>query len=678
MKELILLFVLILISFFNLNGQEKHPLTVEDIWSMNRIGNFDLSPDGKNLVFSVTNYCMEENSGDTDIWIMEGDGSNLKTLKNSEERESQPKFSPDGKRVAYVYNSQIWICDLDGTNNEQLTDIYTGASDLSWINSDESILFVSNVYPDCESQDCNKRKDEEKENSLVDAEIFTELMYRHWNDWRGPKRSHLFLFDTESKKYIDLTLNSPYDVPPIALGSSNDYSVSPNGDEAAYTMNKSDFLASSTNNDVFNMKLNDLNSVEETVAKKISESGGNDNQPVYSPDGKFIAFTSMERSGFEADKKRLMIFNRENGKLIDISKNLNISFDGLVWSPDSRYIYYTAANEIYNSIFRINIESGDNKIILKEGVNSSLKISNDGRTIYFKQQVSNQPYEIFSINSDGNNLTQITFLNNEFLKNIETNDTETFWCEGAEGTKVQSVLIKPPFFNPAKKYPMIFLIHGGPQGHWSDDFHYRWNMQLFASRGYVVVAPNPRGSTGYGQKFTDEISEDWGGKVYVDLMNVYDYAIENFKFIDENNTFAAGASYGGYMIAWVEGHTDRFNALVNHDGVYNLESMYGTTEELWFPEWEMGGTPWENPDLYKKWSPSSYVKNFKTPMLIIHGGKDFRVPEGQAFELFTALQKMGVPSKFLYYPNETHFVLKPQNAKFWWNTIFDWFEQYKR
>jgi dipeptidyl aminopeptidase/acylaminoacyl peptidase len=250
--------------------------------------------------------------------------------------------------------------------------------------------------------------------------------------------------------------------------------------------------------------------------------------------------------------------------------------------------------------------------------------------------------------------------------------------EGAEGAKVQSILIKPPFFNPNKKYPLIFLIHGGPQGHWSDDFHYRWNLQMFAAKGYVIVAPNPRGSTGYGQKFTDEISGDWGGKVYTDLMNAYDYALANYKFIDSKNTFAAGASYGGYMINWIEGHTDRFNALVCHDGVFNLESMWGTTEELWFPNWEFKGTPWENRELYQKWSPHMYADNFKTPMLVIHGALDFRVPEGQAMELFSTLQVKGVESKFLYFPDEFHFVVKPQNAQLWWKTVFEWFEQYKK
>jgi len=265
----------------------------------------------------------------------------------------------------------------------------------------------------------------------------------------------------------------------------------------------------------------------------------------------------------------------------------------------------------------------------------------------------------------------------DILSKIKMSELETFWAEGAEEKQVQSIIVKPPFFDEAKKYPVIFLIHGGPQGHWTDDFHYRWNPQMFASKGYVVIATNPRGSTGYGQKFTDEISKDWGGKVYTDLMNSLDYALANYKFIDKNNLFAAGASYGGYMINWLEGHTERFNALFCHDGVYNLESMYGTTEELWFPEWEFGGAPWESREIYKKWSPSNFVANFKTPMLIAHGGNDFRVPEGQAFELFTALQKMNVPSKLIYFPEENHFVTKPQNSIFWWNTIFNWFDKYK-
>ncbi|MBU1095735.1 MAG: S9 family peptidase [Ignavibacteriae bacterium HGW-Ignavibacteriae-2] len=667
--------IISLLFVFSIQAQQKKAITVEDMWAMKRVSNVTLSPDGKTVAFAVKIYDMEQNSGQSDIYIINSDGTNLRPIKNSKDNETSPAFTPDGK-LSYQMKGQIRICDLNGKNDIQVTDLYTGCSDVRWSADGTKILFISSVYPECLTQECNKNKDDEIAASKVNVMVFEELMYRHWDDWRGPKRSHLFSYDLKSKKYSDLTLNSNYDVPPIALGSSNDFNISPDGNEVVFTMNQSEMLATSTNNDIFILNLNDLQENKATSFKKISKSEGNDNQPVYSPDGKYIAFVSMARAGFEADKQALMLYERNTGELNELSGMYDISVGEFIWSPDSKSIYYTAAYEIYNSIYKIDVESGSNEIVLKERVNSSLNISPDGKTLYFDQQRNNLPSEAFSFNLESKELKQLTFMNKELLSKLEMNDIETFWSDGAEGAKVQSILVKPPFFDPSKKYPLIFLIHGGPQGHWDDNFHYRWNTQMFASKGYVVVAPNPRGSTGYGQKFTDEISKDWGGKVYIDLMNAYDYAIENYKFIDKENTFAAGASYGGYMINWIEGHTDRFNALLCHDGVYNLISMYGTTEELWFPEWEYNGTPWESKDIYEKWSPSNFVQNFKTPMLVVHGGKDFRVPEGQAFELFTALQKRGVESKFVYFPEETHFVTKPQNARFWWNTMFEWFNKY--
>jgi len=667
MKRII---ILMLLSFaFTVTAQQKRAITVDDLWAMKRVGSVVVSPNGEKVAFSVSQYSMENNSGQSDIYIMDADGSNILPILNSEKSESSPVFSPKGDKLSYSFGGQIWQCNLDGSNKEQLTDFYGGASGIKWSDDGSKILFVSAVYPDCQTQDCNKQKDAEKENSKVEVEVFTELMYRHWDDWRGVKRSHLFLMDLATKETTDLTLNCKFDVPPIALGSANDYNFSPDGNEVAFTMNKDKVTATSTNNDIFILPLDG-----KSKPQLISQSKGNDNQPVYSPNGKYIAFTSMARAGFEADKQTLIIYNRETKKLENISDNLDISFGEIVWADDSKSVYYTAAYEIYNSIYKIDIQTKENSLLIKEVDASTLNVSKN--SLIFKVQKSTLPFEIFTSNFDGSELKQITFTNADLLSNIEMSALETFWSDGAEGAKVQSIIIKPPFFDANKKYPMIFLIHGGPQGHWSDDFHYRWNPQMFASKGYVVVATNPRGSTGYGQAFTDGISQDWGGKVYVDLMNAYDYAIENYKFIDAKNTFAAGASYGGYMINWIEGHNTKFNALVCHDGVYNLESMYGTTEELWFPEWENGGTPWESKELYKKWSPSEFVANFKTPMLVVHGGMDFRVPESQAFELFTALQKMNVDSKFVYFPKETHFVLKPQNAKFWWNTIFDWYENH--
>ena len=670
--------LILLILSTTLMAQPKHALTFDDLWAMKRIGKVQLSPDGNTIAFNVTTYSFDENKGNIDIYLVDVDGKNIHPFKNSVKNETNPKFSPDGKKIAYVFDSRIWTANLDGSDEQKLTNLSTGASGIVYSNDGKKMLFVSSVYPDCTTDDCNKEKDKQKEESKVKASIFTELMYRHWDEWRGEKRSHLFLLDISSKEVVDLTLNSKSDVPPIALGSDNDYSFSPDGSEIVFTMNPDNVVATSTNNEIFILKLADIQKEKPTPFKKISESKGNDCQPVYSPDGNFIAYTSMERAGFEADKSRLMLYNRKTGTTNILTKDNDLSVSEFVWSPDAKSIYFLAENEIYNSIYKLEVATSKLTLLQKEGDNANLLLSNDGKKLFFKQQRTNLPYEIFSISTEGKDLKQITFTNSDRLASIEMNPLETFWCKGANGTKVQSILVKPPFFDVKKKYPMIFLVHGGPQGHWSDDFHYRWNLHMFASKGYVVVATNPRGSTGYGQKFVDEISGDWGGKPYVDLMNAYDYAVKNFSFIDAKNTFAAGASYGGYMINWIAGHTNRFNALVSHDGMYNAESAWGTTEELWFNEWEFKGAPFQNRKLYEKFSPSRFIQNCKTPMLIIHSANDFRLSEEQAFQLFTALQRLDVESKFLYFPDESHWVTKPQNAKLWWDTVLDWFETHKK
>jgi dipeptidyl aminopeptidase/acylaminoacyl peptidase len=675
MKKLLLV---IFLFPFAIYSQTKHPLTVDDLWAMERIGTFDLSPDGKTIAFEVTWYNMDDNKGNTDLYLINSDGSNLRPLKNTEKNESDPKFSHDVKRIAFACDGQIWSCNYDGSDEKQLTNISTGVSGIIWSPDNSEILFASSVYPECGSDDCNKQKEEEKKNSKVNASLFKHLLFRHWNEWREGKFSHLFLLDTETGKYTDLFLHEEKDVPPIALGSNNDYNFSPDGKEIAITMNPDTMVAISTNNEIYLIKLKDVSDNSAAPLKKISVSKGNDNQPVYSPDGKYIAYTSMKQARHESDKQDIVVYNRNTGEHKIITEGLDRSVGQFSWSPDSKSIYFVAPNEIYSSVYKIDIESGKVDVILKEHLNENVLISPDGKKLFFEQQRNNLPTEIFSMNTDGSDVKQVTALNQERLANIEMTPIETFWSEGAGGRKIESILVKPPFFDSTRKYPMIFLIHGGPQGYWCDEFHYRWNIQLFASKGYVVVAPNPTGSFGYGQKLTNEISGDWGGKAYTDLMNAADYALKNFKYIDKKNTFAAGASYGGYMIDWIEGHTDRFNALVSHDGVFDITSMYGTTEELWFPEWELKGTPWQNPSLYEKWSPSRYIQNAKTPMLIVEGGHDFRVPEGQAFELFTSLQRLGVESELLYFSDEYHFVTKPQNAKLWWNSIFDWFEKNKK
>ncbi len=675
MKNIVLF---LLIGATLMMAQHKRAINVDDLWKMKRIGNADLSPIGDKIVFSATAYSMDENKGNSDVYVVNTDGTGLTAIQTSDANESSPKFSPDGSRIIFEKGGQLWICNADGSNSKQLTALYTGASGAVWSPTGKHILFVSEVYPECTTQECNKQRDEQVAGNKATGQIFTELMYRHWDNWRGEKRSHLFLYELESGNFFDLTSGSSSDVPPIALGGVRDYTFSPEGTEVAFVTNLDPVLATSTNNDVFVVSVSNSVAGVAPEKTKISSSEGSDVNPVYSNNGKYIAFLSMDRKGFEADKKRIMLYDRLTKTTKDISSGFDLSAEEIVWSSDSRYIYFNAADQVAESIFSLKIESEELKPLLKTGTSSGLMAASSGSFLYFKHQQSTLPYELFSLSTSGGQANQITELNKPILSQLEMNGIETFWSKGAGGTKVQSILVKPPFFDPAKKYPMIFLIHGGPQGHWNDEFHYRWNLQMFASQGYVVVAPNPRGSTGYGQRFTDEISGDWGGKVYTDLMNAYDYAIKNYTYIDSKNTFAAGASYGGYMINWIAGHTNRFNALVSHAGVFNLESMFGTTEEMWFPIWENKGTPWTNRSLYEKFSPHRYIHKCKTPMLVVHGAKDFRVPEEQAFQLFTSLQIIGVPSKFLYFPDETHFVAKAQNARLWWSTVFDWFHTHKK
>ena len=675
MRKVCLYFLLLTIAVM---PQVKRAMTVEDLWNMKRVGTFDLSPDGKKIAFGVTTYSMDANKGNSDIYMVNTDGSEFKYVVASEKNETSPKFTPDGKHMAYIKDDQIWICALDGTNAQQLTNISTGVNDFVWSPANDKILFSSSVYPDCKDDAANKSRDSIKDASKMKGVMFDHLMYRHWNEWRNGKRSHLFLFDIATKSSVDIISGMENDAPPLALGSAKDYAYSPNGNEFAFTMNPTSTVSNSTNNEIYTVQCSDVKAGTDIPRRLISTSPGNDNEPVYSPDGKYIAYCSMARAGFEADKQRVMLFDRQTGVSVSLTDSIDRSASELIWSPDSKTIYFTASNEMYESIYTVAVSTKEIKQVIFYNNNSDIVLSPDGSKLYFKQERSTLPFEIFSKDLASGNINQLTTMNQALLDQIEMNPVETFWSPGAADAKVQSLIIKPPFFDATKKYPVIFLVHGGPQGHWNDDFHYRWNTELFASKGYVVVAPNPRGSTGYGQKFTDEISGDWGGKVYTDLMNAFDYALKNYSFIDSNNTFAAGASFGAYMMDWMAGHTNRFNAMVSHDGVFNLESMWGTTEELWFPEWELGGTPWQNRAVYEKFSPHRYIQNCKTPMLVVTGANDFRVCEEQAMQLFTSLQRLGVESKFLYFPDEYHFVTHPQNARMWWGSVFDWFEKHKK
>jgi dipeptidyl aminopeptidase/acylaminoacyl peptidase len=657
-------------------GALARPLTFEDFFGTGRLSDPQWSPDGKHIAFVVTEYSLETNKGDSDIYIIPSQGGPARQLTHSEGRDNEPRFSPDGKWLAFTSSrsgdSQIWLLPLEGGEAKQLTTLSTGASSPQWTPDGESIVFVSRVFPDCADDDCNAKKLEEAKNKKTEAKVIDELFYVHWDHWRDARRHHVFVVPVAGGDAKDLT-PYPYESPTIALGSDHDVAISPDGMEICVTVNTHKNLAWNINNDLFVLPITG------GEWQRITENPANDNHPVYSPDGKFIAYRAMSRPGFEADRYRLMLYDRKDKKHIDASNELADKLDrsvgSIVWSPNRKHVFVQCDDKGYHSIYRVEARNGKTEKITNEMYTSSVEVSPDGRRLAFLRQSATMPYELYVSKDNGDDAGNISRFNDERLAGIEMNPLESFTFEGAEETPVQGWLLKPPGFDPAKKYPLIFLVHGGPQGAWGDIFHYRWNYQMFAAPGYVVVAINPRGSTGFGQEFTDQISGDWGGKVYVDLMNGLDYALNTYPFIDGGRMAAAGASYGGYMMNWFAGHTDRFECIVNHDGVYNLVSMYGATDELWFPEWEFYGTPWTNPEMYAKWSPDRFAAKFgeyKTPMLIIHGGHDYRVPLDEAMQAFTAMQRQGVPSRFLYFPDESHFVQKPLNAQLWWKQVHDW------
>jgi dipeptidyl aminopeptidase/acylaminoacyl peptidase len=658
------------------SAQEKNILTVGGLIDMKRLDAPSVSPDGNWIAYNVRQYSLKSNTYVSNIFIQSIDGKTVKQMTASSFKDLVPTWSPDGKTIAFVSNRsgsyQIYIMALDGGEPRRISNISTGVSpgnNLMWSPDGKSIAFTSDVYADCDNDDCNRAKDEARESSKVKAQMFDKLPFRVWDSWKDGKRSQLFLADVTSGKTIDL-IKDDFDVPPIDLGGSMDFCFSPDGKNIALTMNTEPNIAWSTNNDIFEI------SVTGGEPKKISVSKGSDNQPLYSPDGKYLAFRSMKRAGYEADKQDLVIYETATGKLINLTEKWDHSVGKVNWSFDSKTIFFDSEDQGYHPIYMIRVDGGTPQNLTGKNYDQLAGVGN-GKLVMRRQSMT-QPAELFTTDLDGKNSQQLTNLNTEKLSAIEMNSPEEFWFEGAGKTKVHGFLVKPPKFDPSKKYPMVFLVHGGPQGAWSSNWHYRWNPQLFAAPGYVAVMINPRGSTGYGQAFTDGINKDWGGKVYEDLMKGLDFVISNYKFIDKDRVGAAGGSYGGYMMNWMNGHTDRFKCFVSHSGIMNKYNMYGGTEEMWFEEWEMGGPYWEgnNKQQFEKWSPMNYAQNFKTPTLVIHGELDFRVPVMEGINLFQVLQRKGVPSKFLYFPDEGHWIMKPQNSQLWYNSVHEWFDQW--
>ena len=656
----------------------KHAITFEDLMAIGRVGEAQISPDGRTVVYTVGTVDMDTNRVAHNLWIVAtAPGSQPRQLTESG-HDTRPQWSPDGKSIAFLSSregaSQIYSMPAKGGNAKKITSLSTGADNEKWSPDGRSIAFTSSVFPDCADDACNRARDDAAEKSKVKARAYDHLLFRHWTHWSDGKRSHLFLVAASGGTPRDLIPQADYDVPPDERGDANDYNFSPDSKEICFTAVTDRPEAISTNGDLL------LIPTSGGEPKRITTNPGFDGHPAYSPDGRFIAYHSQKAPEYESDLWRLMLYDRANGVHTQIAETFDRSVDEIAWSPDGKRIYFTAVNEAEQPLYEIAAAPGSiPREILKDSFNEGISLSANGDSFAFLRSSLIAPAEVFTSQSDGTGARQLSQQNAARLASLDMNPPEPFWYEGAGGARVQGMLIRPPHFDASRKYPLLLLIHGGPQSLWTDSWGYRWNEELFAAPGYVAVMINPRGSTGYGQKFTDEITDDWGGRVYEDLMKGVDYVVGKYPYVDGSRLAAAGGSYGGYMIDWMATHTGRFKVLISHAGVYDKNAMYGSTEELWFEEHDMMGTPWTHPGSYRKWSPSTFAGDlgkYKTPTLVICGELDYRVPFTQSLEFFTAMQRQNVPSKLMVYPDEGHWILKPQNSRLWYKSFSDWLAAY--
>ena len=723
----------------------KRPMTFADLQAMHRIADPQISPSGKWVLFSVTDVSLEHNTKTNHLWAVPLDGSAKEHQVTFSTGESNGRFSPNGQFVMFTGApndtdavSRIAIATWDEAAGKlgvarTLNAVSGDADGAIWSPDSRHFLFTTDVYPECsdkptwtEEDACDKARDDAASKSPVKAQIWDHLLYRHWNAYTGQKRSHIIVadFSMDGPNPRDLTprrVIGDAQAPTFSLGGPLGYAWSPDSKEIAYEVNLDKVPAESTNNDIFTLQLG----AAPSAAKKVSTSPGSDDGPQYSPDGKWLAWRSQARAGFESDKFQLLVMDRVTGasKLLALKYfQSNAPFD--LWidsftltNTDVIFTYGDRGEEnvaiaMFDDpfVFPLTYGNGKNQFgrheihpEIQDGEISDVVVGKEGAMVATRMRVG-APAELVVINAGPTSgarasmVAPLTHLNDELLAKLDLPQMESFWFAGANGTEVQGFLIRPPNFDPSKKYPLKFLIHGGPQGAWGDAWSYRWNPELFAANGYVVVMINPRGSTGYGQQFVDEVSGDWGGRPYFDLMKGLDYVENKYTFIDKSRECALGASYGGFMADYILTHTDRFACIVTHDGMYNPQSAFGTTEELWFNEWEFRpliGTgphatvdqthpahPWDfytlpaDQDPFRKFSPMLAIDNAKTPTLVIHGQKDYRLDLSEGLQLFDALQIRGVPSKMLYFPDEGHWVLKPQNSQLWYETVNDWVDQW--
>jgi dipeptidyl aminopeptidase/acylaminoacyl peptidase len=652
------------------------PMTIEDLLTTVRVGEPALSPDGRQVVYAVTTTEPGTWKRVSHLWVVAADGSAApRQLTAGDKGESGPAFAPDGKQIAFIADRsgtpQVHLLRLDGGEARRLTDLAGGVQGpLVWSPDGKRLALVADVFPPCTTDACNRQRAEAKEKGPAVHHV-RRMLYRHWNEWREDVRHHVLVTDVATGRATDATPGD-HDAPPV-LAEDRGMAFSPDGQELCFVSNREpgDEEAWSTNNDLWTVPVSGGNPVRRTTAK------GADGEPHYTPDGRAIVFRAQARAGFESDRWRVMVLDRRSGATRVLFETPDLSAHELALGADGKSVLFTAEQAGRVNLFTVPLAGGAPRLVRQGGTLAGVAPTPDGRAVVLAQSTLTAPADLYRVALADGAVTRLTDHNRALLARVAMPVPQTMTVKGAGGAEVMAWVVPPPRADLKRRYPVVFMIHGGPQGAWNDGWSYRWNPALWAAQGWVVVAPNPRGSTGFGQRFVDEISRDWGGKVMEDLAAVFDGATAK-GFVDPGRQAVAGASYGGYAVNWLITHSDRFRAAVSHDGVWNIESMAGTTEELWFPEWEFGGalhTPAAREQM-RRFSPHLFADRIKTPTLVITNDQDFRVPVDQGLQLFTALRRRGVPAELLDFPGEGHWVLAPRSSKYWHEQVFGWLHRW--
>lgn len=659
------LFLLFILFASGLNAQKK-PFTIEEFYKIKSVGSPVLSNSGERIAYSVTEYDLPAAKTTSTVYVMNKNGSSLKSISDKLPGAYSPFWSVSDD-LYLLSKGQLYKYSFDKDNVEQLTDFYPGISAPVVSNDERYVAFTADLFPECGVEnDCNKKLDESTANGPVQAYIADNLMFRHWTEYKGEKETFLILYDMVEKKYEIITssdvLSDTY-----MLGGGPKYAFSPDSRILAYVSTPEKNIAASTNTDIYLLPIGSKEAVNITFANNAW-----DGTPAFSPDGNYIAYRTQTTPGFEADRFRVAVYDIKALQTQTLTEVFDYTTSDLSWSQDSKSIYFTANVQGYNPVFKVDAVS---KVVTKVTDDKAVRgyqISKDQQTVFLNFSSVDKPGEIYSYTLNSGTYSQITFYNKKISEEVDIRPAEQMWVDGADGIPVHVFIVKPHGFEEYKKYPLIINVHGGPQMQWMDS--YRGDWQIYPGSGYVVAFLNPHGSTGYGSKYTEAISKDWGGKVYEDVMKVTE-ALEKLPYIDSEKMGAMGWSYGGYMMNWLQGHTKKFKCLASMMGVYDLESMWGATEELWFVNWDIGGQPW-NSDLYAKYSPSNYVQNFSTPALIITGEKDFRVPYTQSLQYFTTLQSLGIDSRLIVFKNDGHWPNNIKSMPLYYNAHLEWFHKY--